>query len=135
MNGARADSFSDVEAPSSGNKGLRPLMGASGPTLSIHLRFTNMGTERVELVVEDFASPLGNFAVQPEKLEIEAGQSVETEPMSSLLAADSLTETEVTLALRLSGNAEKKVLALRAVPAANGGVVTPADAPGATSGK
>lgn len=95
-------------------EGPRPMMGSREPPLMIHLQFTNHGPERVTLNIVDFVSPLGNFAVQPEKLTLDPGQSTETEPMSSRLT-DSLTEAEATLELQLAGQTEKKVVVLRAV--------------------
>ncbi len=112
-------------------EGPRPLMGSMGPTVMIHLRFTNQGPARVELHIVDFVSPFGNFAVQPEKLALDPGQSLETEPMSSQLAG-SLAETEATLVLRLADKAEKKIIILHAGPAAAkaaGAEQAPGDAP------
>jgi hypothetical protein len=103
---------------------VRPMMGSMGPAEMIHLQFTNHGSERVVLNIVDFVSPLGNFAVQPEKLTLEPGQSVEVEPMSSRLGG-SVTEVEATLVLHLAGKTEKKVIVLRAVP-------LPGDQPGQT---
>lgn len=93
----------------------RPMMGSMAPPVMIHLRFTNQGPVRIELRIDDFSSPLGNFAVQPEKLTLDPGQSLETEPMSSRLG-ESLAETDATLALRLGDQVERKVIVLRAVP-------------------
>ena len=95
----------------------------------IHLQFTNHSPERVVLDIVDFVSPLGNFAVQPEKLTLDPGQAVETEPMSSQLAG-SLAEADATLVLHLAGRTEKKVVVLRAVP---GGI--PPEEPAAQPGK
>lgn len=90
------------------------MMGSMGPAEMIHLQFTNHGSERVVLNIVDFVSPLGNFAVQPEKLTLAPGESLEVEPMSSRLGG-SVTEVEVTLGLHLAGKMEKKVIVLRAV--------------------
>jgi hypothetical protein len=76
------------------------------------------------LYIADFSSPLGNFAVQPESLALDPGQSAETEPMSSQLAG-SLAETDATLMLRIGDKTEKKLVILRALPAV---------APAATAG-
>ena len=105
-------------------EGDRQIMGAMGPAEMIHLQFTNHGTERVELNIVDFVSPLGNFAVQPEKLILEPGQSLEVEPMTSRLGG-SVTEVEATLVLHIRGRTEKKTIVLRAVP-------MPGDGPGQT---
>lgn len=96
--------------------GPRPMPGGGmGRPVMIHLRFTNQGAAAVTLLIDDFTSPLGNFAVRPEKLVLEPGQSLETEPMSSQLAG-AFAETDATLVLRLGPQAEKKTFRLHAVP-------------------
>ena len=95
--------------------GPRPMMGGGRPVM-IHLRFTNLGTATVGLQIADFLSPLGNFVVRPEKLTLEPGQSLETEPMTSQLAG-AFTEVTATLVLRLDGRVEKKSFPLKALPA------------------
>jgi len=81
----------------------------------IHLRFTNNGTAKAELLIADFLSPLGNFVVEPEKLSLEPGQTIEVEPMTSRLAGE-ISGATVTLALRLAGQGEKKNVVLVIVP-------------------
>ncbi len=96
--------------------GPRPMMaGAMGRPVMIHLRFTNQGPAAVTLWIDDFVSPLGNFAVRPEKLVIEPGQALETEPMTSQLAG-AFAETDATLALRIGSKADKRTFRLKAVP-------------------
>jgi len=99
-------------APAAGPR----LMTGGGRPVMIHLRFTNQGTAPVELQIADFLSPLGNFVVRPEKLTLEPGQSLETEPMTSQLAG-TFTEAIATLALRRGARAEKKSFPLKALPA------------------
>ena len=96
------------------------------PPVMIHLRFTNNGATKAELLIADFLSPLGNFVVEPEKLSLEPGQTVEVEPMTSRLDADIASAT-VTLALRLAGQGEKKNVVLTIVPQAT--PETPPDNP------
>ncbi len=95
--------------------GMRPMPGGGRPVM-IHLRFTNHGTAAVELHITDFLSPLGNFVVRPEKLALEPGQSLETEPMTSQLAG-AFTEATATLVLRVGDRAEKRSFPLKALPA------------------
>lgn len=95
--------------------GPRPMMGGGRPVM-IHLRFTNHGTAPVELQIADFLSPLGNFVVRPEKLNLEPGQSLETEPMTSQLAG-AFSEVTATLVLRLDDRAEKRSFSLKSLPA------------------
>ena len=113
----------DSSTSGGGYAGAPQMMANHGPLVMIHLRFTNKGSTRVQLQVEDFASPLGNFAVQPEVLALEPGQTLETEPMSSIMA-EPLAETQVTLTLRIADQEDKKIVMLRALPA-----VTPTPAP------
>jgi hypothetical protein len=92
----------------------RAAASASGhPPVMIHLRLTNLGTDRIDVYVPDFLSPLGNFVVEPAKLTLEPGQSQEVEPMTSRLAGN-IEETTVTLTLHIPGHTEKKVVTLRA---------------------
>ena len=108
--------------------GAPPMMGSMGPAEMIKLQFTNHGTEQVVLNIVDFVSPLGNFAVQPDRLVLTPGQSAEVEPMSSRLGG-SVTEVEATLILHLAGKTEKKVIVLRAVPASTPESTAPATPP------
>ncbi len=110
-------------------EGARPMMGSMGPAEMIHLQFTNHGTERVVLNIVDFVSPLGNFAVRPETLTLEPGQSLEVEPMSSRLGGP-VTQVEATLVLQVAGKTEKKTVVLRAAPASPPEQATPAGTPG-----
>ncbi len=81
----------------------------------IHLRFTNHGITKAELLIADFLSPLGNFVVTPDKLSLEPGQSAEVEPMTSRIAGE-ISGATVTLALRLAGQGERKNIVLTITP-------------------
>ena len=89
-------------------------MMAHGRPVMIHLRFTNQSQAPVTLVIDDFVSPLGNFAVRPEQLALAPGQALETDPMTSQLAG-ALSEADATLVLRIGGKGEKKTFHLSAV--------------------
>lgn len=89
-------------------------MGGGGRPVMIHLRFTNQGTAPVTLTIDDFVSPLGNFAVRPEQLTIEPGQTLEPEAMTSQLAG-AFSEVDATLVLHLGGKGEKKTFHLSPV--------------------
>ncbi len=96
-----------------GPRPTRALRGSpAGPPVMIHLRFTNHGTETVELQIADFLSPLGNFVVRPEKLMLAPGASAEVEPMASGLARE-VAGGEVTLKLRLGSAVETKPVPLQ----------------------
>jgi hypothetical protein len=93
--------------------GPRPNIQASNaPPVQFRLRLTNHGSEPVEIEVPDFNSTLGNFVVQPRKLSIPAGGSVEADPMTSRLAAAG-AEVSLTLGLRVQSQTEKQVLTLQ----------------------
>ena len=96
------------------------------PPVLIHLRFVNNGTEKVDVVIADFLSPLGNFVVQPEKISLQPGEALAVEPMTSRLAGDP-SGGEISLSLKVGGETETKTiaLALKPEPAA-----PPADASG-----
>jgi len=98
------------------------MMGS--PPVMIHLRFTNTGSEKIELVIADFLSPLGNFVTYPSKLTLEPGQTAEVEPMTSRLAGD-VVAAEITLNLHLGSRKDSKTIALKPE-------VTPAPTPPAT---
>jgi hypothetical protein len=85
-----------------------------GPPVTLYLRFTNRGRDRIEFEVLDFASQFGNFAVQPDKLALEPGQWVEAEPMSSQILNTS-GDVTVKVGLRAAGRKEVETVALRPV--------------------
>ena len=90
------------------------MMGS--PPVMIHLRFTNTGHERVDLVIADFLSPLGNFVVTPGKLSLDPGQTVEVDPMTSRLAGE-ITGGEISLNLRWGERQESKTITVKPEPA------------------
>lgn len=92
--------------------GMRPIETRTAPPVAIHLRFTNHGTEPVDLAIMDFLSPLGNFVVQPSTLRLEPGQSVAVEPMASRLAGE-VASGEITLKLQIAGSREAKTISLQ----------------------
>lgn len=81
----------------------------------IHLRFINHGTTSADLIITDFLSPLGNFVVEPDKLTLAPGQTIEVEPMTSRIAGE-MPGTSVTLALHLNGQSERKSIPLAVKP-------------------
>jgi len=90
---------------------IRQAAAHASPAVMIHLRFTNHGPGHIDIDVTDFLSELGNFVVQPETLSLDAGQTVEVDPMTSRLAGP-VAEASVTLALRANGRVERRTLAL-----------------------
>lgn len=107
----------DSDPASAGGQELRRADAMGSPPVMIHLRFTNHGTEKADLVVADFLSPFGNFAVRPDRLTLEPGQTLEVEPMTSRLAGE-VTGGEVSLHLKLGQAQETKTVTLEPKPAA-----------------
>lgn len=87
------------------------------PPVMIHLRFINTGSAKMDVVIADFLSPLGNFVVQPEKFSLEPGQELAVEPMTSRLAGDP-SDGEISLSLKSGGVTEAKTITLALRPEA-----------------
>lgn len=85
---------------------------AFGPLAAIHLRFTNTSAEKLAFRVVDFASPLGNFVVQPDVFSLEPGQSAEAEQMSTGLGGG-VTGVDITITVKNTAGSDKQVLTLR----------------------
>ncbi len=82
--------------------------------LVLRVRLTNHGKMPVKVAVVDFNSVLGDFAVQPESIAVDPGQSVEAEPMVSRLGYSG-AEIPLTVQLRVDGKTEQKVLQLHPI--------------------
>lgn len=95
----------------------RPVVrGSTLPPAQLKLNLKNTSaTEAVSCEVEDFNSTLGNFAVFPSTYQLAAGQSATSETMTSRLGVEG-TEIPVTVALRIHGKVEKKVITLHQIP-------------------
>ncbi len=104
---------------------------AQMPPALLRLRLENPGGATVIVQIRDVTSELGDFAVRPDTVTLEPGQTVEVEPMQSLLGVQSYA-LPVTITLRAAGQTQSKVLTLRPIPArhrhaAAAAQVTPAD--------
>ncbi len=101
------------------SQATRRASNMGSPPVMIHLRFVNNGAEKLDVVIADFLSPLGNFVVQPEKFSLDPGQALTAEPMTSRLAGEP-GGGEITLSLKAGGVTETKTitLALQPEPAA-----------------
>jgi len=88
------------------------------PPIVMWLQLTSTAGSTLNVEIVDFNSDLGNFAVQPEKVALTPGNSVETEPMISRLGVTSL-DIPVTVTLRINGKNETHVLTLRPIDSAN----------------
>ena len=85
------------------------------PATQLRLALTNHGTAPVVIEVLDFNSILGDFVVQPEKITVAPGATVEADPMISRLG---IPTEDIPIKVRLSnGNAsEQQTLVLKMPP-------------------
>jgi len=95
--------------------GAAPMRAAGEAPVQLRLRLTNHGPEPVEVEVTDFDSRVGNFVVQPRRIVVGAGESVETDPMTSELGVDA-AEIPVSVGLRINGELQKQTVVLRVKP-------------------
>jgi hypothetical protein len=94
------------------------------PPIVMWLQLSSTAGQPLNVEIIDFKSDLGSFAVQPEKIALAPGQSVEAEPMISRLGVTSLN-IPVTVTLRLNGKTEKQVLTLQPMASAGKSPITP----------
>lgn len=89
------------------------------PPAMMRLRLENTTASAIDVEVIGLDSELGDFAVRPDKLTLQPGQSAEPDPMESLLGVDTYS-LPVTITLRTAGHTETKVLTLQLVKPAPG---------------
>ncbi len=94
---------------SSGDEPAPKIRPVNAPPVQFHLRLTHHGNEPLDVEVTDFNSALGNFVVQPRKLTLPPGGTVEADPMTSRLGV-SAAEIPLTLTIRAGGKTEKQVV-------------------------
>ena len=100
--------------------GGKMLVGSPLPPVTLHLILSNPGTEPVTVTMVDFASDLGNFAVDPETLTIAPGQAAEPTPMVSQLGVSS-DEMPFRVSLRLGKAKETRTFLVKILHAAPAG--------------
>ena len=100
-------------APSEDNAPPR-VVGSTLPPAQLKLYLQNSSADAVKCEVTDFNSYLGNFAVYPSRYQIEAGQTVASEIMTSRLGVEG-REIPVTVGLRVGDHTERKIVTLRAL--------------------
>lgn len=107
--GRREGTGVDERPTGAAGEGARgPAVRASdAPPVQLRLRLTNHGDASVDIDVLDFNSDLGNFAVQPTKITLSAGQTVEADPMISRLGVPAIEEIPITVRLRVGGKGGK----------------------------
>jgi hypothetical protein len=92
----------------------RSFVGSPLPPVTLHLIITNHSPVPLTVVLVDFNSDLGNFALDPDTLTIAPGQSAEPTPMVSELGvtADSIP---FKVTLKVPGKRESKTVVVRVV--------------------
>jgi hypothetical protein len=91
------------------------------PPVVLQLRLTSAAKELLKVEIVEFKSSLGDFAVQPARLALDAGQSAEPDPMISRLGITS-AEIPVTVVISINGRTERRVITLRPVPSGGAGI-------------
>jgi hypothetical protein len=103
------------QAGAGADSGISPAMHSSNmPPAMMRLRLENTTASAIDVEVIGLDSELGDFAVRPDKLTLQPGQSAEPDPMESLLGVDTYS-LPVTITLRTAGRTETKVLTLQLV--------------------
>ena len=133
------ESKSQMHGEYKGNPGMGGVTYDEGPQIRrresempgavLRLRLENKSLATVVVEIRQMNSDLGNFAVRPDTVTLAPGQSVEPDPMESLLGLDTYS-LPVTVTLREGGLTETKILTLRpktpAAPATPPAPVPPA---------
>lgn len=91
-----------------------PIHASNQPGIQLRLRLTNHGAEPLVVEVLDFDSELGDFVVEPTKIELPPGKPVEADPMVSRLGM-STDEIPLTIKLKIDERLDGGVLMLRAI--------------------
>ena len=99
----------DAESPAA-----RRAREAQMPPALLRLRLENTGGATLVIEIRDVNSELGNFAIRPDTVTLDAGQSIEVDPMQSMLGVESYA-LPVTVTLRAAGQTQTKVLTLRPI--------------------
>lgn len=84
------------------------------PPAMMRMRLDNRSAATVIVQIREVNSSLGNFAVHPDEITLGPGQSLEVDPMTSLLGVDTFS-LPVTVSLRAGGQTETKVITLRPI--------------------
>ncbi len=91
-----------------------PIQAINQPGVQLRLRLTDHRDTPIVVEVLDFNSDLGDFAVQPERITVQPGESVEADPMVSRLGVKA-DEIPLTVKLQIDGRSDQKVLTLKVV--------------------
>lgn len=95
------------------------VKGSPLPPVVLHLILNNHGKVPVDVEILEVNSDLGNFAVQPDKLNLVPEKATQPDPMTSLMGVTS-DEIPVKVALRVGGKTESKTLVVKSLFTADG---------------
>ena len=115
--GGRPEDFGggDDRGDSAEDAPMRRIPIGAPPTMELRAKFTNNSEAPVEFAVPDFVSPLGNYAVRPEKLTLAPHAIAELDPMPAVYP-DTVTELTVNIRVRMIGKSDSKSVTLRGAP-------------------
>ena len=121
--GRLKDQFEEIELPDETDKDYAEsvykiqqllIRGSPMPPVTLRLNLSNQSKEADEVAILEVNSDLGNFAVQPDRLTVAAGQAAEPNPMNSQLGLIG-DNFPVKVALRIGDKTESQVITVRSL--------------------
>jgi len=104
----------DAPRPPSEDNAPPRVVGSTLPPAQLKLYLSGSSAEVIKCEVTDFNSYLGNFAVYPSRYQIEPGQTVASEIMTSRLGVEG-REIPLTVGVRVGDHTERKIVTLQAL--------------------
>jgi hypothetical protein len=92
----------------------RAAVGSPMPPVTLHLKLKNLTAKPLSIEIVDFDSDLGNFAVKPSILKLEAGVEMEPEPMISQMGVTS-DDIPVRVTLKSGGKKETQFVHVKSL--------------------
>lgn len=93
------------------------LRGSPLPPVKLRFRLANLAKTTLNVRIVDFKSDLGDFAVRPDQVTLDAGQTIEVDPMFSQLDVSG-DDIPVTVVLQIGDKKESHDLILKLLPPA-----------------
>ncbi len=93
----------------------RGNLGSPMPPVTIHLKLQNRTQGELKVEIDEMSSDLGNFAVDPDTVILNAGQTSEPSPMVSQLGVTS-NEIPFKVTLKLGDHTESHTVVVKDVP-------------------
>lgn len=121
--GRPKDEYEQIDLPDTTDKDyaesiskimMLQLRGSPMPPMTLRLNLANRTKQALEVGILELNSDLGNFAVQPDRLILAAGQAAEPEAMTSQLGimGDNLP---VKIALRIGDKTESQIITVHSL--------------------